>query len=332
MAGRLIDCFDPLKITPEKWPESKPPRGPISGLPVDCGRPDGPGSVFAKSGGRTGITAASSDVPSIFTTSRWDGLRLDMSASSIQASGRVPLAGSAATQAPPARTRNKILNLLPPKELDGLLDRSELVTIESEELIFRRKEPIRYAYFPDNCVISLVTEMSDGDSVEAMTVGNDGFVGLAVFHEVTSSWLKAIGQISGETRRVATKDFQELMRTSPALHGLLHRYSQFVFETVSQSAACNRLHVIEQRAARWLLMSEDRVGRTQFDLTQEFLAEMLGVRRPGVTVAMGVLEKAGLIAHGRGNITVLDHAGLEKVACECYGAIRQRQAELFSDA
>jgi CRP-like cAMP-binding protein len=102
-----------------------------------------------------------------------------------------------------------------------------------------------------------------------------------------------------------------------------------VFETVSQSAACNRLHVIEQRAARWLLMSEDRVGRNQFDLTQEFLAEMLGVRRPGVTVAMGVLEKAGLIAHGRGNITVVDRVGLEKAACECYRIIRARQGELF---
>ena len=261
-----------------------------------------------------------------------DGFRLDMSAPSIQAASPISRAGSAPTAAPGPRTRNKILNLLPAKELGAVLERSDLVKIQSEEVVFHRKEPIRYAYFPDNCVISLVTEMSDGDSVEAMTVGNDGFVGLAAFHEVTSSWLKAIGQISGEARRIPTKDFQELTRTSPALNGLLHRYSQFVFETVSQSAACNRLHVIEQRAARWLLMSEDRVGRNQFDLTQEFLAEMLGVRRPGVTVAMGVLERAGLIAHGRGNITVLDHAGLEKVACECYRAIRQRQAELFASA
>jgi CRP-like cAMP-binding protein len=255
-----------------------------------------------------------------------------MSASSIQAASHAPQSGSGPIRGLAARTRNKILNLLPAKELDALLERSELVTIKSEEVVFRRHEPIRYAYFPDNCVISLVTEMSDGDSVEAMTIGNDGFVGLAVFHEVTSSWLKAIGQISGEARRIASKDFLEIARTSPNLYGLLHRYSQFVFETVSQSAACNRLHVIEQRAARWLLMSEDRVGRNKFDLTQEFLAEMLGVRRPGVTVAMGVLEKAGLIAHGRGNITVVDRAGLEKVACECYRSIRQRQAELFADA
>jgi CRP-like cAMP-binding protein len=248
---------------------------------------------------------------------------------SIQAASHLPRGGSQATAAATGRTRNKILNLLPAKDLEAVLERSEMVTVKSEEVVFRRREPIPYAYFPDNCVISLVTEMADGDTVEAMTVGNDGFVGMAVFNQVASSWLKAIGQISGEARRIATKDFREVMQASRALEGLLHRYSQFVFETVSQSAACNRLHVIEQRAARWLLMSEDRVGRNQFDLTQEFLAQMLGVRRPGVTVAMGVLERAGLIAHGRGNITVVDRAGLEKVACECYASIKGRQSELF---
>jgi CRP-like cAMP-binding protein len=206
------------------------------------------------------------------------------------------------------------------------------VTIDSEEVVFRRNEPIPFAYFPDNCVISLVTEMEDGDAVEAMTVGNDGFAGMAVFHGVPSSRLNAMGQISGEARRVATGDFLALTREFKGLDRLLHRYSQFVFETVSQSAACNRLHVIEQRAARWLLMSEDRVGRNRFDLTQEFLAMMLGVRRPGVTVAMGVLEKAGLIAHGRGNITVVDRVGLEKVACECYRTIKDRQGQLFGSS
>jgi CRP-like cAMP-binding protein len=255
-----------------------------------------------------------------------------MAVPSIQAASHATPAGSVPTLTAAARTRNKILNLLSPRELEAVLDRSEMVTIESQEIVFRRREPIPYAYFPDNCVISLVTEMEDGDAVEAMTIGNDGFVGLAIFHEVPSSWLKAIGQISGEAWRIPAADFRELTRKYEGLHRLLNRYSQFVFETVSQSAACNRLHVIEQRAARWLLMSEDRVGRNKFDLTQEFLAEMLGVRRPGVTVAMGVLEKAGLIAHGRGNITVVDRAGLEKVACECYRAIKTRQTELFGSA
>jgi CRP-like cAMP-binding protein len=255
-----------------------------------------------------------------------------MTISPFQATSHAQRGGSASKNASSAQTRNKILNLLPPKELQGVLERCEVVTIESEEIVFRRNEPIRFAYFPDNCVISLVTEMEDGDAVEAMTVGNDGFAGIAVFHGVPSSRLTAMGQISGEARRVATGDFLELMREFKGLDSLLHRYSQFVFETVSQSAACNRLHVIEQRAARWLLMSEDRVGRNRFDLTQEFLAMMLGVRRPGVTVAMGVLEKAGLVARGRGNITVVDRLGLEKAACECYRTIKDRQDQLFGPA
>jgi CRP-like cAMP-binding protein len=163
-----------------------------------------------------------------------------------------------------------------------------------------------------------------------MTVGSDGFAGMAVFHGAPSSRLKAIGQITGAARRLSAEDFIELTRECQAFDNLLHRYSQFVFETVSQSAACNRLHVIEQRCARWLLMSQDRVGRNRFDLTQEFLAEMLGVRRPGVTVAMGILEKQGLIAHSRGSIAVVDRAGLENASCECYRTIRDRQAKLIA--
>jgi CRP-like cAMP-binding protein len=226
--------------------------------------------------------------------------------------------------------RNRILNLLPPSEREAVLGRTEMVTIQSQEIIYGREQPIRFAHFPEDCVISLVTELEDGDQVEAMTVGNDGFTGIAVFHGLPSSRLKAVGQITGQSRRLPAEDFRKLMAECPGLYGLLHRYSQFVFETVSQSAACNRLHVIEQRCARWLLMSQDRVGRDRFDLTQEFLAEMLGVRRPGVTVAMGALEKAGLITHGRGNITVVDRAGLEKASCECYGTIRARQGKLFA--
>ena len=189
---------------------------------------------------------------------------------------------------------------------------------------------MRFVHFPHDCVISLVTELKDGSSVEAMTVGCDGFAGMAVFHGLSSSRLTLIGQISGTAHRLPSTEFRRLLGECEALDRLIHRYSQFVFETVSQSAACNRMHVIEQRCARWLLMSEDRVGRNHFDLTQEFLAEMLGVRRPGVTVAMGALEKAGFISHGRGRIAVTDRPGLEGAACECYGVIKTRQAELLS--
>jgi CRP-like cAMP-binding protein len=248
---------------------------------------------------------------------------------SIETAASASHAGLEATERSTLQIRNRILALLPQAELESILSRCEMVTVHSKELIFRREEPIEYVYFPEDGVISLVTDLDDGDSVEAMTVGSDGFVGMAVFHGAPSSRLKAIGQITGLTRRLSAEDFRELARSCEGFDQLLHRYSQFVFETVAQSAACNRLHVIEQRCARWLLMSQDRVGRNRFDLTQEFLAEMLGVRRPGVTVAMGILEKAGLISHGRGTITVVDRSGLEKVSCECYRAIRDRQAKLI---
>ena len=226
--------------------------------------------------------------------------------------------------------RNKILRLLPPAELAALVERSELVEVKSKQIFWEPEQKVEYAYFPEDCVISLVTVLEDGDQVEAMTVGNDGFAGIPVFHEVETAKHKACGQISGVALRIGAKDFQKLARELPGLRRLLHSYSEFVFETVAQSAACNRLHVIEQRCARWLLMSQDRVGRDSFDLTQEFLAEMLGVRRPGVTVAMGILEKAGLISHGRGNITVVNRSGLEKASCECYRTIRARQAKLIA--
>lgn len=229
-----------------------------------------------------------------------------------------------------ASIRNKVLRLLPAAELEAVLERTEMVTIESKEIVWEPDKPIRFVHFPEDCVISLVTALKSGDKVEAMTVGNDGFAGLAILNGLLVSRLLAIGQITGYSRRIAAEDFRQLVEECKDLRHLLHRYSQFMFETVSQSAACNRLHVIEQRCARWLLMSQDRVGRDRFDLTQEFLAEMLGVRRPGVTVAMGILEKAGLIAHGRGNITVVDRAGLEKAACECYATIRERQGTLFT--
>ncbi|MFL5483476.1 MAG: Crp/Fnr family transcriptional regulator [Gemmatimonadaceae bacterium] len=235
-----------------------------------------------------------------------------------------------AATVPAAAVRNHLLALLPERELEIVLSAAESVDIAAKQLICRRGEDMRFVHFPHDCVISLVTELQDGSSVEAMTVGCDGFAGMAVFHGVSASRLTSVGQISGTAHRIPSTEFRRLLEECAALDRLIHRYSQFVFETVSQSAACNRMHVIEQRCARWLLMSEDRVGRNHFDLTQEFLAEMLGVRRPGVTVAMGALEKAGLISHGRGRIAVTDRPGLERAACECYGEIKSRQRELLS--
>ena len=226
-------------------------------------------------------------------------------------------------------TRNKLLKLLPPGELEPLLAASELVTVKTKELVFKRRTTIPYVHFPEDCVISLVTQMSDGDAVEAMTIGNDGFSAIAVLNGVDTMNCTGVGQITGKAWRLERDTFRRILGNSPELTRILHRYGQLVFETVSQSAACNRLHVVEQRCARWLLMSHDRIGRPTFDLTQEFLAEMLGVRRAGVTVAMGVLKRQGLISNGRGSITIANRPGLERASCECYRTIKEREAAIL---
>lgn len=237
--------------------------------------------------------------------------------------------GSApATEAQP-ETRNKLLNLLPAVELEAVLAASELITLKSKEILFRPGGEIAAVYFPETCVISLVVQLEGGGGVEAMTVGNDGFTPLAAFNGVDSTNLLGCVQITGAARRVSGRDFGRLVAHSPGLDKHLHRYSQLVFECVSQSAACNRMHVVEQRCARWLLMSHDRVGRPTFDLTQAFLADMLGVRRAGVTVAMGILSRNGLISHTRGSVTVVDREGLENASCECYRAIKRREARIL---
>ena len=227
-------------------------------------------------------------------------------------------------------TRNKLLRLLPANELEAILAVSEVVTVKSKDILFRPGGQISRVYFPEDCVISLLVQLEGGGGVEAMTVGNDGFTPLAAFNGVDSTNLTGCGQISGAARRVSGADFARVLTGCPELNNILHRYSQLVFEAVSQSAACNRMHVVEQRCARWLLMSHDRVGRPSFDLTHAFLAEMLGVRRAGVTVAMGILSKKGLVSHTRGSVTIVDRNGLESASCECYRAIKRREDRILS--
>lgn len=221
-------------------------------------------------------------------------------------------------------TRNIVLRELAPEGLERIISGAEFVTLSGKDPVWEANQPIRHVYFPETAVISLVT-LLDAGSIEAITIGNDGFVGLPVFHGPSETVTRANCQMPGTTWRLSAADFTTLCADMPELRGALDRYSQLVIETISQSAACNRVHVIEERCARWLLMSHDRVASDEIPLTQEFLAQMLGVRRPGVTVAIGILERAGLIAHGRGRITVTDRKGLEAASCECYGAIKRRE-------
>jgi len=224
-------------------------------------------------------------------------------------------------------TRNIVLRELTPDDLQRITSAAEFVTLAGKDPVWEANQPIRHVYFPETAVISLVT-LLDAGLIEAITIGNDGFVGLPVFHGPGATVTRANCQMPGTTWRMSTADFTRLLPDMPELARALDRYSQLVIETISQSAACNRVHVIEERCARWLLMSHDRVACDEIPLTQEFLAQMLGVRRPGVTVAIGILERAGLINHGRGRITVTNRKGLEAASCECYGAIKRRESIL----
>lgn len=198
------------------------------------------------------------------------------------------------------------------------------------EVFFARGQRIKNVYFPLTGMISLVTQLKDGTSLESMTVGCEGFAGLPLFHGVSTARTMAMCQIEGQFLRLPADSFNRLLKTAPRLTALLHRYSQFAHEVVSQTAACNSMHLIEQRCARWLLITSDAVAGKDFALTHEFLSQMLAVRRPGVTVAIGALEKMNLIAHRYGRISILNSEHLENAACECYRSVRDRGRELLA--
>ena len=227
-------------------------------------------------------------------------------------------------------TRNNLLSKLPQSELTALLELSTHVKCDLRDVLSASRQTINNVYFPLTGMISLVTELKDGTSLESMTVGCEGFAGLPLFHGVNTTMTMSVCQIEGTFLRLSADSFTELLPSMPQLALLLHRYSQFAHEVVAQTAACNSMHLIEQRCARWLLISSDAVGKNELGLTHDLLSQMLAVRRPGVTVAIGALEKLKLIVHRYGKISILDKKGLEAVACECYRTVKDREHELLS--
>jgi CRP-like cAMP-binding protein len=226
--------------------------------------------------------------------------------------------------------KNNLLSKLPADELDALLALSTHIECSLRDVLSPSGARIKNVYFPLTGMISLVTELKDGTSLESMTVGREGFAGLPLFHGVGATPTMSMCQIEGAFLRLSADSFTELLPNAPQLGKLLHKYSQFAHEVVAQSAACNSMHLIEQRCARWLLISSDAVASNELGLTHEFLSQMLAVRRPGVTVAIGALEKAKLIEHRYGKISILNRAGLERVACECYRTVKDREQELLA--
>jgi CRP-like cAMP-binding protein len=196
------------------------------------------------------------------------------------------------------------------------------VLIESEA-------PITEIYFVREGVCSIIATEQEGGSVEVGTIGNEGFVGIPVLLGADTMTSTMFMQIEGDGWRMSADEFRRIVDERPVMRRLLLRYAQYFTDQLSQGVACNRLHTLEERAARWLLMTHDRVEGDAFELTQEFLAMMLGVRRAGVTVAMGLLQGAGILRYSRGRITILDRARLEEASCGCYHITRSAYARLM---
>ena len=217
---------------------------------------------------------------------------------------------------------NRLLAALPKNEYKRLLPKLKTVSLVLGEVLYESGDTIKYVYFPNDSIISLISELSETAGLEVGMVGNEGMAGLAVFMGVNSSSTRALVQGSGTAMRMSSAAVRTEANRLGGLHHLLHRYSHSLLTQVSQSSACNRFHLVNARLARWLLMTNDRLGVEEFPLTQEFLSTMLGVRREGVSKAAGALQAAKLIRYSRGMITLLNRPALEAKSCQCYAIIK----------
>jgi CRP-like cAMP-binding protein len=217
---------------------------------------------------------------------------------------------------------NRLLATLPKNEYKRLLPKLKIVNLGFGEVLYESGDAIKYVYFPNDSIISLISELSETSGLEVGMVGNEGMAGLAVFMGVKLSSTRALVQGSGTAMRMSSAAVRTEAKRLGILHHLLHRYSHSLLTQVSQTSACNRFHLVDARLARWLLMTNDRLGADEFPLTQEFLSNMLGVRREGVSKAAGVLQAARLIRYSRGMISLLNRRGLEAKSCQCYAIIK----------
>jgi CRP-like cAMP-binding protein len=230
-------------------------------------------------------------------------------------------------------SRNQLLSGITGEAQAEIRRVGDVVPLEVKQVLFEQGQPIPSVYFPVLGVCSLLSVDEAGAGVEVATVGNEGFVGLPVFLQATlTSAHMAMVQIEGEAIVVESGRFLDLSNSGGSLQAVLGRYTQALITLIAQGVACNRLHDVVQRCARWLLMTHDRVDGASFALTQEFLGQMLGVGRQAVNDAARRLQADGLIEYGRGTITVRDRAGLERTACECYGVIRDEFDRLLPPA
>jgi CRP-like cAMP-binding protein len=228
---------------------------------------------------------------------------------------------------------NRLLALLDSDTRQRMLPALTLISYELGRVLYEPNRVITHIYFPLTAVTSVLSEMTDGTTVEVATVGREGMVGLPIFLGDETTFLRTIAQIPGTALSMGRIDFLNLVEDKTSgLRRILLRYTQALFSQLAQQSACNRSHNMEERCARWILMTQDRVGHDEFPLTQEFLAFMLGARRASVTLAAGILARAGLIQYTRGKIQVLDRGRLEEASCECYGIIQREYERLIGKA
>ncbi|HEY0005713.1 MAG TPA: Crp/Fnr family transcriptional regulator [Pyrinomonadaceae bacterium] len=223
--------------------------------------------------------------------------------------------------------RNRILAALPRREYERLLPELEFVSLPLGKILYKSGDIIEHVYFPGNALVSLVTHMKDGPTIEVGLIGRDGMVGIPVLLGDDIAFEQAIVQIAGDALRMKSGALKEALKRghSPLLTGLL-LYTRTLMRQVGQTAACNRLHTVEERLSRWLLMCHDRIETDELLLTQEFISNMLGTRRASVGSAATGLQTEGLIRYSRGHISILQRERLEEFACECYRAVEDGQS------
>jgi CRP-like cAMP-binding protein len=222
--------------------------------------------------------------------------------------------------------RNELLLGLPSQECDPIFSELTFVPLRTHDVLQEAEEPIKYAYFVNSGMVSILSVMQDGKSVEVGLTGKEGCTALQIAAGFKTSDNRAVVQIEGTAFRVSSQGLLKMLRQCPALGRRMQQYAVMMAMQGTQVAACNRLHEVDERLARWLLMSQDRIdgeGNGVIPLTHEFLAHMLGTRRSSVTVAAGLLAKAGLITYNRGHVKIEDRDRLEDAACECYDLIRK---------
>jgi CRP-like cAMP-binding protein len=230
---------------------------------------------------------------------------------------------------PVNRTENHLLAALSGAERERLRPHLEEVEMPLGEVVYESGRPLDYVYFPVDSIVSLLYVLENGASAEIAVVGNDGVVGISIFMGGESTPSRAVVQSAGRALRLPARVMREEFTRGGSMQHLMLRYTQALITQMAQTAVCNRHHSVDQQLCRWLLLSIDRLASSEITMTQELIANMLGVRREGVTEAAGKLQKAGVISYRRGHIQVLDRSQLESMSCECYEVVRRETSRLF---